>query len=108
MAGLSRERGLQGGGNTGGDALGIELSATVGPFQGEGRGGRAGVLAEGDQAAEAGVGAQGLDMGARGLVQARGADQQTRRGVDLLTQLLDGGFQRTAGEAVEGGRGRPC
>ncbi|MNT09055.1 hypothetical protein D3C72_1438210 [compost metagenome] len=106
MAGLGRERGLQGGGDAGGDALGIELGATVGPFQGKGGGGGAGVLAEGDQAGEAGVGAQGLDMGAGRLVQARSPDQQARRGVDLLAQLLDGGFQRATREAVEGGGGQ--
>ena len=60
MAGLGRERGLQGGGNAGGDALGIELGAAVGPFQHKGRRGHARLFAEGRQAGEARVCAQRL------------------------------------------------
>ncbi|MNN48070.1 hypothetical protein D3C81_1625250 [compost metagenome] len=45
-------------------------------------------------------------MGAGLGVQTRGADQQAGRGVDLLAQLLDGGFQRATREAVEGGGGQ--
>ena len=94
VSGLGGQGGGQGLGDTLGRTLRIVIGAAVGPFQLEGGLGHARFVAEGDHASEAAVGAGALDQAARLVIQARGANHQTRRGVDLLRQQFQSSFQR--------------
>ena len=71
MPGLGGEGGVEGLAHAGEGVVGVEGGAAVGPFQLEGGDRQAGLVAEGDHAGEAGVGAQTLDMGAAGVVEDR-------------------------------------